>query len=235
MSDFDDEEYEEFDLSGRAAARGKAVGRDDRATVTATGPNEGDDSGDEDVEDDEDDDLDEDDLDEDELDDDDDVEDATEEDIDFVLAAYREDGQPVVSALATELANDLEELVAQLRRLPADAGSLGFVGLVEEVFVIARVRGQHVQVLISDGTAANDWPIARDVADLLSLEIPDPDDDPEPMGDMDLLADLGVRELDLGAIVDDLDLDSEQMLTAVADKLTMGPQVRRALEAAYGE
>ena len=49
---------------------------------------------------------------------------------------------------------------------------MGFVSLVEEVFVIARVRGQHVQVLLSDGSAAGDWPIARDVADYLGEDIP---------------------------------------------------------------
>ena len=68
-----------------------------------------------------------------------------------MLAAYREDGQPFVQELAKDLANDLDELIVQLRRLPGDAGALGFVSLVEEVFVIARVRGQHVQVLLSDG------------------------------------------------------------------------------------
>lgn len=206
MSDFDSEEYEEFDLGADERAR---------AAVPAT---------DADV------DADADDLDDEE----DDLEDAGEEDIDFVVAAYREDGQPVVQVLTAELANDLEELVVQLRRLPADAGSLGFVGLVEEVFVIARVRGQHVQVLLSDGTAANDWPIARDVADLLGVDIPDLDDEPEPMGDLGLLADMGLSELDLGAIVEDLELSSDQMLAAVADKIKMGPQVQRALDAAYG-
>ena len=65
----------------------------------------------------------------------------TDDEIDFVLAAYREDGQPYVQALAKDLANDLDELIVQLRRLPGDAGALGFVSLVEEVFVIARVRG----------------------------------------------------------------------------------------------
>ena len=100
-------------------------------------------------------------------DDDDDLEDAADDEIDFVLAAYREDGQPYVQALSKELANDLEELIVQLRRLPGDAGAVGFVSLVEEVFVIVRVRGPHVQVLLSDGGAAGDWPIARDVADLL--------------------------------------------------------------------
>ena len=81
--------------------------------------------------------------------DDDELEDAAEDEIDFVIAAYREDGQPLVQALDKDLANDLEELIVQLRRLPGDAGALGFVSLVEEVFVLVRVRGQHVQVLLS--------------------------------------------------------------------------------------
>ena len=63
-------------------------------------------------------------------------------------------GSRYVQELAKDLANDLDELIVQLRRLPGDAGAIGFVSLVEEVFVIARVRGQHVQVLLSDGTAA---------------------------------------------------------------------------------
>ena len=60
-------------------------------------------------------------------------------------------GSPLVQALAKDLANDLDELIVQLRRLPGDAGAIGFVSLVEEVFVITRVRGRRVQVLLSDG------------------------------------------------------------------------------------
>src|ERR687889_1453251 len=127
MPDFDDDEYESFDLEDSGDSDAEAEG--DEGTE------------------------------------DDDLDDAAPDEIDFVIAAYREDGQPMVQALAADLANDLDELIIQLRRLPGDAGAIGFLSLVEEVFVIARVRGQHVQVLLSDGTAANEWPIARDVAD----------------------------------------------------------------------
>ena len=176
-----------------------------------------------------------DDLDDDDDDDDDEPEDATEDEIDFVLAAYREDGEPRVQELAKDLANDLDELIVQLRRLPGDAGSIGFVSLVEEVFVIARVRGQHVQVLLSDGTAAGEWPIARDVADYLGEEIPEEEDEPEPMGDLGILADLGLSDFDLGAIVDDLDMGSDEMLLAVADKVKLNPQFRKVAEAALSD
>jgi putative tRNA adenosine deaminase-associated protein len=213
MSDFDDEEYVSFDLDGAG-----------KATRT---PSDADADADADA----DDDL-EDDLDDDDDEDDDDPEDATDDEVDFVIAAYREDGQLYVQPLATDLANDLEELIVQLRRLPGDAGSLGFVSLVEEVFVIVRVRGQHVQVLLSDGSAATDWPIARDVADLLGADV-DEDDD-EPLGDLQILADLGLSEFDLGVITDNLDLSSDQMLIEIADKININPQFRVLAEAAFG-
>ena len=202
MPDFDDEEYESFELEGRGER------------TPATGLAEAEDELEDDTED------------------DDEPEDAADDEIDFVLAAYREDGQPYVQALAKDLANDLDELIVQLRRLPGDAGALGFVSLVEEVFVIARVRGPHVQVLLSDGTAANEWPIARDVADYLGEEIPDEEDESEPMGDLGLLADLGLSDFDMGAIIDDLDMGSDEMLVAIAERIKLNPQFQKVAEAA---
>jgi putative tRNA adenosine deaminase-associated protein len=120
-----------------------------------------------------------------------------------------------------------------LRRLPGDAGALGFVSLVEDVFVIARVRGPHVQVLLSDGSAAADWPIARDVADYLGEEIPEEEEEEaEPMGDLGILSDLGLSDLDMGAITADLDLSSDEMLLAIADKIKLNPQFKKVAEAA---
>ncbi len=209
MSDFDNEEYESFALDGTMKG-------DDGVTAPL----------------DSDDDLDDDDDD----DDDSELDDATDEEIDFVLAAYREDGQLYVQALSKDLANDLEELIVQLRRLPGDAGALGFVSLVEEVFVLVRVRGQHVQVLLSDADAAADWPIARDVADYLGEDIPDEDDDEEdgdPMGDLGILADLGMSEFDLGTVLDNLDLSSDQMLIEIADKIKLNPQFRKVVDSVF--
>ncbi len=173
-----------------------------------------------------------DDEDDDEDDEDDEPEDALADEIDFVIAAYREDGQLSVSALNADLANDLEELVVQLRRLPGDAGAIGFVSLVEEVLVAVRVRGRHVQVVLNDATAALDWPIARDVLDLLGEELPDPDDEVEPVGDLSMFADLGLSDFDLGTIIEDLDLGSDQALMQIADKINIGPQFRKVAEAA---
>jgi putative tRNA adenosine deaminase-associated protein len=212
MSEFDDEEYESFELDGAG-----------KSADSAKEPADTDEEFDDDLEDD--DDFDEVDL-----------EDAADDEIDFVLAAYREDGQPYVQSLGKDLANDLDELIVQLRRLPGDAGALGFVSLVEEVFVISRVRGQHVQVLLSDAAAASDWPIARDVVDYLGEEpLEDDEEEGEPVGDLGIVADLGLSDFDMGAIVDNLDLSSVDMLIEIADKIKLNPQFRKAAEAAVGE
>jgi putative tRNA adenosine deaminase-associated protein len=211
MSEFDDEEYESFELDGASRSADSVKG-------AANTEGELDD-----------------DLDDDEDFDEVDLEDAADDEIDFVLAAYREDGQPYVQSLGKDLANDLDELIVQLRRLPGDAGALGFVSLVEEIFVITRVRGQHVQVLLSDAAAAGDWPIARDVVDYLGEEPVDEDEDEEegePIGDLGIVADLGLSDFDMGAIIDDLDLSSVEMLIEVANKIKLNPQFRKAVEAA---
>ncbi len=228
MSQIDDEGYESFEPDDAVDDRPGLDEDLDEAEDEATDAVEADDLEDGD-------DLDADDLedgdDEGDLDDDE-PEDAQADEIDFVVAAYREDGQLNVVALAADLANDLEELITQLRRLPGDAGAIGFVSLVEEVLVIVRVRGRHVQVLLNDTAAALDWPIARDVLDLLGEELPDSDDEAESIGDLGIFADLGLSEFDLGAIVDDLDLASDQALMDIADRIKIGPQFRKVAEAA---
>lgn len=183
-----------------------------------------------DEDEDEDDDLDEEEDDElDEDDEDDDLDDALEGEIDMVVAIYREDGSPVAVPLALDLANDLDELINQLRRIPGDAGATGMVSIAGEFFVLVRVRGRNVQVLLSDAVAANDWPIARDVADFLNEDIPDPDDDSELMGDAGIFADQGISEFDMENIAEDLDEDSDELLRRLARKLSFLPQLEKAI------
>lgn len=159
-------------------------------------------------------------------------EDATDDDIDLVLALYREDGQPVALALDAELANDFDGLITQLRRVPGDAGALGMVSLATEVFVLVRVRGKHVQVLLSDVGAAEDWPIARDVVDYLGIELPDDDDDDAyPVGDTEMLADSGLHDFELEAIASNYDEDSTALLEQVAERIKFGREFTRAVAA----
>ncbi len=189
--------------------------------------------------DDQDDDLDFDDYDDFDTDDDDyddedddylDLEDASAADIDFNVALYREDGEPVAVELPVEFANDLDELIDQLRRLPGDAGACSVTAIGQDFFVICRVRGRMVQVLLNDSGAANDWPLARDVADYLGAEIPEDDDDGEPIGDFNMLADQGVDEFELAAIAENLDHDTDELAAEIIEKIKFGPQFLKATE-----
>lgn len=169
-------------------------------------------------------------VDGDDVDDDDDYpEDATEDDIDVVVALYREDGQPVALALDLGLANDLDAMITQLRRVPGDAGAVGMVSIAEEVFVLVRVRGKRVQVFCSDAAAAEDWPIARDVSDFLDAELPDETEDGYPIGDSDILADVGLPDFELEAMAEDYDEDTSALLERIATKVSFGSEFAKVM------
>lgn len=169
-------------------------------------------------------------FDEDDLDDYD-LEDASEDEVDMVVAAYREDGTPVAVPLDFDLANDLDELIRQLSRLPGDSGADGFVSVAGDFFVIVRVRGRMVEVLLSDATAANDWPLARDVIDYLGEDVPDEDEDSYPIGDLEMFAPSGVKAFELEAIATDYDSDSDECLERIAERLKIASQFQAAAAA----
>lgn len=162
--------------------------------------------------------------------DDDDLEDASEDDVDLVVALYREDGKATAVPMDYDLANDLDELIRQLSRLPGDSGADGWVSVAGEFFVLCRVRGRTVEVLLSDATAANDWPLARDVVDYLGEEVPDEDEDSYPLGDLELYAASGLRGFEMEAIATDYDEDSDVLLGRIAQKLKVGLEFERAAE-----
>lgn len=161
----------------------------------------------------------------------DDLEDATEDEVDLVIALYREDGRAVAVPLDVDLANDLDELITQLSRLPGDSGADGWVSVAGEFFVICRVRGRTVEVLLSDATAATDWPIARDVVDYLGEEPPDEDADPAPLGDLGMYAASGLRAFEMESIATDYDEDSDVLLGRIASKLKIRAEFDAAVEA----
>jgi putative tRNA adenosine deaminase-associated protein len=149
---------------------------------------------------------------------------ANAEGVDFALVAYREEGVWQLEELAAERAADLDVLAAELRRYPGDGGSLGLVSVDEDFFVLVRVLGPDVRILLSDVTAATDWPIARSVVDRLELPLPDDEEEQEPAGDLGIVADLGIGAMDMGALLDDYDLYPDEMLGDIASKLGFGRQ-----------
>lgn len=149
---------------------------------------------------------------------------ANAEGVDFALVAYLEEGAWQLTELDPEKAADLDGFAAELRRYPGDGGSLGLVSVDEDFFVLVRVLGAEVRLLLSDVTAANDWPIARWVIEHLELPLPDDDDEQEPAGDLGIVTDLGLGPMDMGALLDDYDLYPDEMLGDIAVKLGFGRQ-----------
>jgi putative tRNA adenosine deaminase-associated protein len=142
--------------------------------------------------------------------------------VDFALVVYREEYVWRVEEISDDKLHDVETVDAELRLWPGDDGSLGLVSIDEDFFVLARVAGAHTRLLLSDVTAATEWPLARSVLETLELDLPDEDDDQEPAGDLGIVADLGLPAMDMGAMLDDEDLYPDEILGDIAHKLGFG-------------
>lgn len=151
------------------------------------------------------------------------------EGIDFALAAYREEGVWQVQEIARSLLADVETLAAALRRFPGDGGALGLVGVDEDFFLILRVAGPQVRLLLSDVTAADEWELALSAVEHLGLPIPEEDVERAPAGELDLLADFGLSAMDLAVLLDDVDLYPDETLSDVARRLGFGPEFDEAV------
>ena len=147
---------------------------------------------------------------------------ANTEGVDFVLVAYREEGLWQLQELEAEKAADLDGFAVELRRYPGDGGALGLVSIDEDFFLLVRVLGAEVRLLLSDVTAATDWPLAASVVEHLDLPIPDDEEEQEPAGDLGIVADLGMGAMDMGALLDDYELYPDEMLGDIASRLGFG-------------
>ena len=147
---------------------------------------------------------------------------ANAEGVDFALVAYREEGVWQLAPIDHDVAGDLDAFAAELRRYPGDGGSLGLVSVDEDFFLLVRVLGAEVRLLLSDVTAATDWPIARALVEHLDLPLPDDEEEQEPAGDLGIVADLGLGAMDMGALLDDIDLYPDEVLADIAVRLGFG-------------
>jgi putative tRNA adenosine deaminase-associated protein len=149
----------------------------------------------------------------------------------FALMILRVDGRWQVSPLPEVLADDLDGLVGALRQQSPHQTPLVLVDVEDEFFVGLRIDGDgEPRALLSDVTAAADYDLAADVLDLLGEDTPDDLEDVWPAGDLDMFADLGLPELELGAILDDLDLYADEMLLAIAQRLGFAEQLAATVD-----
>lgn len=154
------------------------------------------------------------------------VDPLSEDAIDYALAAYPVDGDAdddewELADISPDHLNDLTTFLAGLRRLADDV--LGMVTLDEDFFILARVEGSTSRLLLSDITAAQEWPLAQQVVRRLRLPLPEDEDEdePAPAGDLHIVADLGVDAVEMAQLLDD-DLEPDAVLSEVAAGLGFG-------------
>jgi putative tRNA adenosine deaminase-associated protein len=152
---------------------------------------------------------------------------------DFAVVCYREEGRWELGLLPERATSSLEHLIAVLRQQPGEVGTIGLVDIADDFFVAARVSGDDVKLLLSDVTAADEWPLAREVVEWLGIPEPTDDelDDVVPAGDLSLFADLGLPEIELGLMLSDIDAYADEMLFSIARKLGFGDDLERLVNA----
>lgn len=151
----------------------------------------------------------------------------------FAVAAFRDGGLWRCEALPPAVLDDLGVLLSALRGQPPEGGPFVVASVDDEFFLIARSHGPHIDLLLSDLTAAVEFPLAAQVLERLGEDPPEEDelDEVWPIGELDLLSDLDLAEEEMETILDDLDAYPDEMLDTIIERVGMEDQFRQALSA----
>ncbi len=151
----------------------------------------------------------------------------------YAVLVFRQEGQWQLSVLPDAVTDDLQALIAAVGQQPGENGAFALVDVADEFFVVVRVQMGRVRLLLSDVTAAVAWDLAVQVLDYLDLEVPGEDDleDIWPVGDLGVFDDLGLDEMEMGAILSDLDAYADEMLSALARRLGFSEAFERVVDA----
>ena len=142
---------------------------------------------------------------------------------DFGVIAWREDSQWSVAQLTDtdELGAIMDQVIAKSRQY---GGAIALVAISEDFFIVAREIGTEMKMMISDATFALENDLAVDLLEMLDLPFPEEDDDSQPGGDVDLLADLGINDMELEAIAADTELFPDEAIEAIENRLGFGSE-----------
>ena len=149
----------------------------------------------------------------------------------WAVVVFQQEGVWQVEELPPTVADDLEDVEAAVRgQVP---GAFAFVDIADEFFVVVRrVQGQE-RLLLSDITASVAWDLAAQVMERLGMDVPADDELDEvcPVGDLGVFDDLGLDEMELGAILSDVDAYADEMLSTLARRLGFSDAYERVMDA----
>ena len=148
--------------------------------------------------------------------------------VDFGCIAWHEDGRWDASALNST--RDIGLIIDALKSQQTNGGAIALIAIEDEFVIIGRVLGDQMQMMISDVTYALDYEVAAELVEILDLEFPQEEDESQPGGDIDLLSDLGVGQMELLTILDDTELYPDEQLEAIANRLGFGEQFNQVIE-----
>ena len=148
--------------------------------------------------------------------------------VDFGCIAWHEDGRWNAATLPST--RDIGSVIDSLRAQQTNGGAIALIAIEDEFVIIARALGDQMQMMISDVTYALDYEVAAELLEVLDLEHPEDEDESQPGGDLDLLNDLGVSEMELLSILDDSELYPDEQLEAIANRLGFGEQFNQVIE-----
>jgi putative tRNA adenosine deaminase-associated protein len=152
----------------------------------------------------------------------------------FAVAAFRDGGAWRAEPLPPAVLGDLAVLLQALRSQPPEGGPFVIACVDDEFFIVARMDGLRIALLLSDLTAAVEYPLAEQVMTRLGEDPPEDDelDEVWPIGDLDMLTDLGLGEDEMEQILDDVDAFPDEMIEEIADRIGLADQYARATESA---
>ena len=150
--------------------------------------------------------------------------------VDFAVVVFREEGQWQVGSLPHKAATELPALLHAVRQQPSEGQTFAICSYGDDFFLLIRPDGDDVRLMISDATAAGDWPVAREALDLVDEPQPEDDEAAAPAGDLDIFADLGIDSMELVAVCSDLEAYPDEMLGQVAARIGFGPQFESVVD-----
>ena len=115
----------------------------------------------------------------------------------------------------------MDQLIEKSRQY---GGAIALVAIAEDFFIVAREIGSEMKMMISDATYALESDLAVDLLEMMDLPFPEEDDESQPGGDVDLLTDLGLNEMELEAIAGDDQLYPDEAIEAIAKRLGFGDE-----------